>query len=185
MWTENVVKEIRNKELHVKVLQSLANIMYSSNIFQGQDVVTIGTYNIIELHTLYPLAIVFLDYFDEYWTLKANMWIIGNKNIPHSNQDTNADVESYHHNVKTILSTTRQKFTSRCIDWLIYYLVEDVLTHYWYGIQCKIYRFIKNHKVKRIVASAILRIRNILDEYVNIFPDDRDIALVLFVNNMP
>ena len=50
----------------MKVLQSLANIIYSSAIFQGHDAVTIATNNIIELCTLYPSAIIFLNYFDEY-----------------------------------------------------------------------------------------------------------------------
>jgi hypothetical protein len=31
---------------------------------------------------------------------KAAMWCVGNHNIPHACQDTNASIESYHTNIK-------------------------------------------------------------------------------------
>ena len=49
-------------------------------------------------------------------------------------------------NLKLILNQTRQKLCGRCIDWT--HLIGDVLTHYWYGVQCKLYDFIKNKKLK-------------------------------------
>jgi hypothetical protein len=36
-----------------------------------------------------------------------------------------------------------------------------------------------------IVAGAVLRARQILDDYVSIYPEDKDIALVMSVNNYP
>jgi hypothetical protein len=74
------------------------------------------------------------------------MWCIGNQNIPHIEQDTNAAMESFHNNMKQILYSSREKL-SRCkMDWFIYNLVSDVLIHYWYGVQCKKIDYVKNKK---------------------------------------
>jgi len=37
------------------------------------------------------------------------------------------------------------------MDWLIYRLVSDVFIHYWYGVQCKIFGYIKNKNVKKLL----------------------------------
>jgi hypothetical protein len=34
------------------------------------------------------------------WLHKATMWCVGNRNIPHVGQDTNASIEYYHTNIK-------------------------------------------------------------------------------------
>ncbi|KAG0600519.1 hypothetical protein M758_11G040500 [Ceratodon purpureus] len=104
--------------------------------------------------------------------------------MPHANQDTNAAVESYHANLKAILRTSRQKFGGRRVDWLIYHLLKDVLTHYWYAVQCKLYGFIKNGKAEGIVASAVIRAQEIPDEHVKISLED-DIAYVASQTNFP
>jgi hypothetical protein len=96
--------------------------------------------------------------------------VIGFHNVPHVGQDTNAAVESYHANMKSILSEARQKLVGRRMDWLIYQLTRDVLTHYWYAVQCKLYGFVANKKAERAVASAILRARGIPDHLVCLFP---------------
>ncbi len=52
------------------------------------------------------------------------------------------------------------------MDWLIFHLVGDVLTRYWYGVQCKLSRYVKNKKQEGIVASAVLKAQDILDSNV-------------------
>ncbi|KAG0573812.1 hypothetical protein KC19_VG211300 [Ceratodon purpureus] len=104
--------------------------------------------------------------------------------MPHANQDTNAAVESYHTNLKAILRTSRQKFGGRRVDWLIYHLLKDVLTHYWYAMQCKLYGFIKNGKAEGIVASAVIRDEEIPDEHVKI-SEEYDITYVASQTNFP
>jgi hypothetical protein len=47
------------------------------------------------------------------------------------------------------------------MDWFIYHLVNDVLTHYWYGVQCKIFGYIRNKKFEGIVINAMFRARDI------------------------
>jgi hypothetical protein len=45
-----------------------------------------------------------------------HMWVIGFRNVPYAGQDTNAAVESYHANMKSILSEVRQKLVGRWMD---------------------------------------------------------------------
>jgi hypothetical protein len=96
---------------------------------------------------------------------KIEMWVRGYRNMPHD------VVESYHATLKAILRSSRQKFDGRRVDWLIYHLLKDVLIHYWYAVQCKIYGFIKNGKAEGIVANAVIRTLEIPDEHVSILEE--------------
>jgi hypothetical protein len=71
------------------------------------------------------------------------------------------------------------------MDWLIYHLTGDVLTHYWYVVQCKLYGFIPNKTAERVIASAILRSKDIPDHLVKLFPGGQDVAQVISVNHFP
>ena len=115
---------------------------------------------------------------------KIEMWMKGYRNMPHANQDMNATVENYHANLKAILMSSRQKSDGRRVDWLIYHLLKDVLIHYWYAVQCKIYGFIKKGKAEGIVASAVIRALDILNEYVSI-SEETNVAYVAFQTNFP
>jgi hypothetical protein len=104
---------------------------------------------------------------------------------PDAGQDTNAAVESYHANMKSILTSSRQRLTGRRMDWLLFHLTGDVLTHYWYIVQCKLYGFITNKKAERVVVSAVLRSNDIPDHLVKLFPGGQDVAQVISVNHYP
>jgi hypothetical protein len=71
------------------------------------------------------------------------------------------------------------------MDWLIYHLVGDVLIHYWYGVQCKIFGYIRNKKCERIIASAVLWACDIPSTNVLLYPDGDDIAFVVSCNHPP
>ena len=71
------------------------------------------------------------------------------------------------------------------MDWLVFHLIGDVLTHYWYDVQCKLYGFMKNRKFEGIVAGAVLKACKILDNYVVMYHDENDVTLVISVNNYP
>ena len=70
------------------------------------------------------------------------------------------------------------------MDWLIYHLMGDVLTYYWYNVQCKAFGFIRNTKQEGIVVTAIIRAKAIPDTNVLICLDD-DVAYVGSINNRP
>jgi hypothetical protein len=75
-----------------------------------------------------------MDYFKKQWVGNMTMWVTGFYNILHAMQDTNAAVESYHANMKSILLSSREHLGARRIDWLIYHLTRDVLTYYRYAV---------------------------------------------------
>ncbi len=96
---------------------------------------------------------------------KTTMWCVGNCKIPHARQDTDVAMESFHNNMKQIFMSFREWFTRCRLDWLIFHLVGNVFTHYWYDVQCKLFRYVRRKK-KGIVASTVLRVRDILDSNV-------------------
>ena len=98
---------------------------------------------------------------------------------------TNAAIESYHANLKLILRESRQKLKRRCKDWLVFHLIWDVLTHYCYGVQCKLDDFVKNRKLEEIVIGVVLRACEISDNYFFMYLEEKDVALVISVNNYP
>ena len=69
------------------------------------------------------------------------------------------------------------------MDWFVFHLIGDVMIHYWYGVQCKLYDFVKNRKLEGIIVGAVLRAREILDNYVFMYPDKKDVTLIISVNN--
>jgi hypothetical protein len=98
---------------------------------------------------------------------------------------TNSSVESFHNNMKRILYSSRERVTRHKMDCLTYHLVGDILTHYWYGVQCKIFGFVRNKKQEGIIANVILRAYDIPNTNVMLHPDGEDIALVASTNHPP
>jgi len=80
--------------------------------------------------TNYPNAFQFIAYLKDHWTHKVTMWCVGNCNIPHARHDTNVVVESFHSNMKQIFFSSKEQFIGHIMDWLIFHLVGDVITHY-------------------------------------------------------
>jgi hypothetical protein len=70
------------------------------------------------------------------------------------------------------------------MDWLIYHLTGDVVTHYWYNVQCKAFGFVRNRKQECIVVSAIIRANEIPDSNVLICMDE-GVSCIASLNNKP
>jgi hypothetical protein len=58
--------------------------------------------------TKYYNTFRFIEYFKDHWMHRVAMWCVGNHNIPHAGQDTNAVVESFHSNMKQILMSSEE-----------------------------------------------------------------------------
>jgi hypothetical protein len=71
------------------------------------------------------------------------------------------------------------------MDWFIYHLVGGVLTHYWYGVQCKIFGYSRNKEQEGIVASVALQARDVLDCNILISLDSKDIPFIASMNHRP
>ena len=183
-WAENAVKKISRAAERTIVLQMLGDIMYGKGCNVDDDPVDWALHQLDKISTSCPLATSFMKYMNEVWRAKTPMWCVGARRIPHAGQNTNAAIESYHCNLKSVLNSAKERFVGRRMDWLIYHLTGDVLTHYWYSVQCKAFGFVRNKKQEGIVASAIIRANDIPDTHVLIC-EDEDVAYVGSVNNRP
>jgi hypothetical protein len=150
-WAENVVKKVLDPDMRISILKGLATLMYSQDGMKGQNAVEHAKQQYEELRLQFPEAAPFFEYFTKQWLGKANMWVTGFRNILHAGQDTNAVVESYHANMKAMLATDQCRFHGQRMDWLIYHLTGDVLHHYWYAVQYKLYGYIRNKNAERVV----------------------------------
>jgi (2Fe-2S) ferredoxin len=175
-WAENVVRKIANSHLRVEVLKGIATIMYTQDGSKGLNALSRAEQQFEELKIQFPMAKDFMDYFEKQWIGNMRMWVIGFRNILHAGQDTNAAVESYHANMKAIITSSRQRLSGHRMDWLVYHLTGDVLIHYWYVVQYKLYGFVTNKNAERVVASAILRSKDIPNHLVKLFPSGQDIV---------
>ena len=158
--------------------------MYGKGCEIDEDPILWATTQLDQIQTSRPKAMAFMQYMQEMWRTKTPMWCVGTREIPHVGQNTNAAIESYHSNLKSILNSGKKIFIGRRMDWLIYHLIGEVLTHYWYGVQCKAFGYVRNHKHEGIVASAIIRASTIPDTNVLICLED-NVAYVGSVNNRP
>ena len=183
-WAENAVKKISCAAEHATVLQKLGDIMYGTGCSVYDNPIDWTIHRLDNISNTRPLANAFMNYINELWRAKIPMWCVGARRIPHAGQNTNAAIESYHSNLKSVLNSAKERFVGRRMDWLIYHLTGDVLTHYWYSVQCKAYGFICNKKQEGIVASAIMGANDIPASNVLICMD-ADVAYVMSVNNRP
>jgi hypothetical protein len=71
------------------------------------------------------------------------------------------------------------------MDWFIYHLVDDVFTHYWYGVQSKIFGYIRSKKCEAIVTSVVFWARDISFTNVLLYLDGDDIAFAMSCNHPP
>ena len=68
------------------------------------------------------MANVFMRYMNKVWLAKTPMWCVGAQQIPHTRHNTNVAIKSYHCNLKNVLNTAKERFVSRRMDCLLYYL---------------------------------------------------------------
>lgn len=54
-------------------------------------------------------------------------------------------------------SSILQKNDSLEDAWIIYHLTRDMLTYYWYRVQCKVFGFVRNQKHEGNICSTTIR----------------------------
>ncbi len=75
--------------------------------------------------------------------------------MPHSNQDTQASIESYHGALKHWFSLETKGLQGRQINWLVWRLTRTVAKHYMHTTKMKKRGFIKNKVVEHIMKTSI------------------------------
>jgi hypothetical protein len=129
-------------------------------------------------------ANAFWSYVDSTWMKKLDMWVTGNRNIPHAGQDTNAAIESSHSNLKAVLRASRERLVGRRVDWLIDELTNDVINRYEFNAYMKENGFEGNRKRERVVINSLLQARKIPDDCV-ILPSETGEPAYVTSNKRP
>ncbi len=81
--------------------------------------------------------------------------MIGFQHMPHSNQDTQMNIEFYHGTLKCWFSLETKGFRGCQIDWLVWRLTTTIAWHYMHTSEMKKRGFIKNKVVECIVKTSV------------------------------
>ena len=182
-WLKQTIAKIKDHAIRAGVLKGLGRIMYDTKCPEGD---AMGPWAIRQLNALrdsFPIVSNFWAYFDRQWANKTHMWVVGHRNLPYAGQDTNAAIESYHSNLKATLRASKGRAHGRRLDWVIYELTEQILSHYWYQAMRKQHGFVPNLKQEQFVINAVLKAREIPDSCVTLPIATDGPALVTSMNN--
>jgi hypothetical protein len=81
--------------------------------------------------------------------------MINLQHMPHFNQDTQANTESYHGTLKCWFSLETKGLKGHRIDWLVWRLITTIARHYMRTFEMKKREFIKNKVVEHIVKTNV------------------------------
>ncbi len=77
------------------------------------------------------------------------------RKMPHSNQDTQANIESYHGVLKCGFVLNTKGLGRRKIDWLVWRLITTIAHHYMHTLEMKKKGFIKNKVMEAIITRNV------------------------------
>jgi len=99
------------------------------------------------------------------------MWAKAYRNFPHSNQDTNNAIESYHRYIKERYLCEKNNACHRRVDWLIYVLLTKVVLFYNHMHRLKEAGFVRPRKIQEQLNSSKCRAKKIPNE--DCVPDEK------------
>jgi len=85
----------------------------------------------------------------------AKLWMAGVRRMPHSNQNTQASIESYHGVLKHWLALDTKGLKGCRIDWLVWQLTTTIARHYMHTLEMKKKGFIKNKVMEAIITRSV------------------------------
>ena len=129
-WQKQSCAKITSAALCATVLEEMGSVMYDREGTQGANAKLWAMLKILNLMKKYPLATDFWRYVEEQWLFRTHMWVMGYKELPYAEQDTNAAIEEYHSILKATLKLGKYRMLGRRVDWLIHELIGEVLSHF-------------------------------------------------------
>jgi hypothetical protein len=81
----------------------------------------------------------------------VELWMVGVRKVPHSNQNTQASIESYHGALKHWLGLDTKGLGGHRIGWLVWRLTTTIACHYMHTLEMKKRGFIKNKVMEAII----------------------------------
>jgi len=87
----------------------------------------------------------------------AKLWMVGVRKVPHSNQDTQTIIESYHGALKRWFALDTKGFRGHRIDWLVWRLT-TIAHHYMHTLEMKTKGFIKTKVIETIITRSVEKV---------------------------
>jgi hypothetical protein len=85
----------------------------------------------------------------------VELWMVGVQRMPHSNQDTQTNIESYHGALKRWLSLDTKGLKGHRIYWLVWRLTTTIAHHFMHTLEMKKWGFIKNKVMEAIISQNV------------------------------
>jgi hypothetical protein len=85
----------------------------------------------------------------------TKLWMAGVRRMPHSNQNTQVSIESYHGVLKHWLALDTKGLKGCRIDWLVWRLTTTIARHYMHTLEMKKKGFIKNKVMEAIITRSV------------------------------
>jgi hypothetical protein len=83
------------------------------------------------------------------------LWMVGVQKMPHSNQDTQMGIESYHGVLKYWFALDTRGLRGHRIDWLVWRLTTTIAHHYMHTLEMKKKGLIKNKVMEVIITWGV------------------------------
>jgi hypothetical protein len=81
--------------------------------------------------------------------------MVGVQRVPHSNQNTQANIESNHVTLKSWLALDTKALRGCRIDWLMWRLTTTIARHYMHTLEMKKRGFIQNKVIEAIITQNV------------------------------
>jgi hypothetical protein len=88
----------------------------------------------------------------------AELWMVGVQKVPHSNQDTQVNIETYHGALKHWFALDTKGFRGHKIDWLVWQLTTTIAHHYMHTLEMKKRGFIKNKVMEVTITQSVEKV---------------------------
>ncbi len=88
----------------------------------------------------------------------VELGMVGVRRVPHSNQDTQANIESYHGALKRWLTLDTKGLRGCRINWLVWRLTTTIACHYMHTLEMKKRGFIKNKVMEAIITRSVEKV---------------------------
>jgi hypothetical protein len=83
------------------------------------------------------------------------LWMVGVQKVPHSDQNTQTNIESYHGALKHWFALDTKSLRRHRIDWLVWQLTTTIAHHYMHTLEMKKKGFIKNSVMEAIITRSV------------------------------
>ncbi|KAL6512345.1 hypothetical protein OROHE_019957 [Orobanche hederae] len=173
-WLRHIVKKCTNIEVQREMFKRLGQIVYG--IWGGLDLAVA----LEEFSLDFVDQTSFMQYFNDSWVPKLEMWLTTMKALPIASQEAAGAIEAYHVKLKSKLYDDDSHLGSvQRVDWLVHKLTTELHSSYWLDRYADESDSFLNVKEEYIASTSWHRALEIPDTCVSLDHEDRLFARVI------